>query len=287
MQTPTAGDAPFSRRVRLTIEYAGDRFAGWQLQPDARTVQGELEQALATITREQVRVQGASRTDAGVHALGQVVSCDLAYAKPLRRLVRGLNAVLPDDVAVVDAVEVHPDFHARFSAEGKRYRYRILRSPQPSPLQAQDALHEPRPLDLQAMQVAADLLTGRHDFKAFVSRPDGDGDCTRTLFRVDVAATPLERDDGELVTVEVEGDGFLYKMVRTIVGTLLQVGRGERTPASLRELLASQDRRQAGPTAPAHGLTLVRVFYDSSEPARVGRAAAEIHPEPQTTGFER
>jgi tRNA pseudouridine38-40 synthase len=268
------------RHLRLVIEYAGDAFAGWQIQPDARTVQGELERALAAITRETIRVHGASRTDAGVHALGQVVSFSTSYDRPLRRLIRGLNAVLPDDVAVVEAEEVAPDFHARFSAQGKRYRYRILRSATPSPLEATRALHEPRALDLQAMQVAADALTGRYDFKAFVSRPDGDGDCTRTLFRVDVASRPLERADGELVTVEVEGDGFLYKMVRTIVGTLLQVGRGERPPASLPGLLQCQDRRQAGPTAPAHGLTLVRVFYETSESTREGRAVADLEPQP-------
>lgn len=258
------------RTLRLTLEYSGARFAGWQIQPDARTVQGELERALAEILREPIRVVGASRTDAGVHATGQTASFAARTAIGCDRLLAGLNALLPDDVAISAVAEAPEGFHARFSALGKHYRYRILSRPARGPLCAADAWHVARPLDLDAMRAAAAALVGRHDFHAFVSRPDGDGDCVRTLHRVDVSAEPLlNPGGGSLVLVDVVGESFLYKMVRTIVGTLAQVGRGTRPPAEVAGLLASRDRRRAGPTAPAHGLTLVRVAYQSGELAGV------------------
>lgn len=266
------------RTLRLTLEYAGARFAGWQIQPDARTVQGELERALAELLREPVRVVGASRTDAGVHATGQVASFQTPSPLPCEKLLAGLNALLPEDAAVSRVEEAPEGFHARFSALGKHYRYRLLSRPARSPLHRGDAWHLPRALDLEAMRQAGALLVGRHDFRAFVSRPDGDGDCVRTLTRVDVSEAPLEvPGGGRLVLVDVVGESFLYKMVRTIVGTLAQVGRGTRPAGDLRALLASGDRRRAGPTAPAHGLTLVRVAYGPGElPGIEARACSTL-----------
>lgn len=250
----------------MTLEYAGGRFAGWQVQPEARTVQGELTRALSEILRHPARVVGASRTDAGVHARGQVASCQTSSSLPLVKVRAGLNALLPADMAVTAVEEAAPDFHARFAALGKHYRYRILSRPARPALGAGEVWHVPWTLDVEAMREAAAHLVGRHDFRAFVSKPDGDGDCTRTLYRVDVQAEALPAPaGGAQVIVDVVGDGFLYKMVRTLVGTLCQVGRGRRPPADLSALLASGDRRQAGPTAPAEGLCLERVAYAPGE----------------------
>jgi len=264
------------RNLRLTVEYSGSRFAGWQVQPDARTVQGELERAVAEITGERARVPGASRTDAGVHALGQVAGLlGAATALPAERLRAGLNAVLPDDVAVREVAEAAPGWHPRFSARGKLYRYRILTGGVRAPTEAATSFHVPAPLDLAAMQAAAGRLVGRHDFRSFASRPDGDGDCTRTMTRVDVR--PIEADGRRLLVVEVEGDGFLYKMVRTIVGTLVEVGKGRLAPAALTAVLAARERRRAGPTAPPQGLFLVRVDDDAAaEPASPPAEPGEV-----------
>ncbi len=263
---------PAARTLRLTLEYDGARFAGWQVQPDARTVQGELERALAELLRAPVRVAGASRTDAGVHALGQVASFETRATVTPERLQAGLNALLPDDVAVVAVDEAPPGFHARFWATGKHYRYRLLLGRARRPLEAQAAWHVPWALDLAAMQAAGARLVGTHDFASFASRPDGDRDCTRTLFAVDVSRAPTPAAEGaraapDVVHVDVRGDGFLYKMVRTIVGTLCQVGRGRLAPEGMDAVLAARRRRAAGPTAPAHGLFLVRVEHDVARDA--------------------
>lgn len=256
-ETPT-------RRLRLTVHYAGGAFAGWQLQPTARTVQGELERALFQITRTHSRVFGASRTDAGVHALGQVAHVDTPSEIDCVRLRRGLNAVLPPDVSVWELEEAPSDFHARFSAKGKHYRYLLLNGPCRSPLVSDRAWHVPGELDLERMRAGARALIGRHDFRALVSRPDGDGDCHRTLTLVRVEAQPW--GPARWVAIDVLGEGFLYKMVRTIAGTLCELGApGAQgcAEAQVRELLASRDRTQAGATAPAHGLFLCRVFYET------------------------
>lgn len=274
-----------SRTLRITLEYSGAGFAGWQVQPEARTVQGELERALAEITREPVRVAGASRTDAGVHALGQVASCETTCSLPGEKLRAGLNALLPADVAVSAVEDAPPGFHARFSALGKHYRYALLSRPARAPLAAQDAWHVPWSLDVAAMQAAAGHLLGRRDFRAFVTRSEGreeEGaeDCVRTLTRLDVSATPAPGAGGGLrVEVDVVGDAFLYKMVRTLVGTLCQVGRGRRPAQDLAGLLLSGDRRRAGPTAPPHGLCLVRVAYAPGElPGLTERSRREAAP---------
>lgn len=259
----TYGSPPLpNRTVELVVEYAGAGFAGWQVQPDCRTGQGELERALRELTGEAIRIVSASRTDAGVHALGQVCSFTTASTLEPVRLRRALNALLPDDLAVRSARDAAAGFHARFAAVGKRYRYRILARPQRSPHERGRAWHVPQPLDLEAMRAAARHLEGTHDFRSLVSRPDGDGDCTRTLFAVRVAP---EAHGSSVLAIDVVGDGFLYKMVRTIAGTLAWAGRGKLSPDAVPALLAAGERRRVGPTAPPEGLFLLRVFYSRDQ----------------------
>ena len=275
------------RRIKLILEYDGTEFHGWQAQPrqagapPARTVQGELERALRELTGLAVPVAGASRTDAGVHALGQVASFDLAdpVRVPTARLAEALNGRLPADVSILEAAEAPPDFHARFSARGKEYCYSILEKRTREPLWRRTHWQVRWPLDTRAMQQAAGALVGEHDFAAFAAElaareglrpePAQRGSSTvRQVRRIEVAAAPPARlgraepaKDAREIRIHVEGSGFLYKMVRAIAGSLVEVGRGARPPEWLREVLASRDRRRAGPTAPPQGLCLVHVIY--------------------------
>ena len=242
---------------RFTLEYDGAGFAGWQAQAGGeRTVQDTFESAIERVTGRRLRVAASGRTDAGVHALGQVVSAHIDTELPPAALQRALNQILPDDLAVVSAERAADDFHARRSATGKLYRYRIWNAPIRSPLRASRAHWVPRELDVPAMSKAAEAFVGRHDFAALQAAGSEVESTVRTLARVEIEREP----SGELV-FWVEGDGFLRHMVRNLVGTLLEVGAGRRSIESMAELLASEDRRQAGPTAPAGALTLVRVFY--------------------------
>ena len=242
---------------RFTLEYDGAGFAGWQAQAgDQRTVQDEFESAIEQLTGQRLRVAASGRTDAGVHALGQVVSASIETELPPAALQRALNHILPADLAVVSADLAADDFHARYSAIGKLYCYRVWNDPIRSPLRAARAHWVPRQLDIPAMSKAAEAFVGRHDFAALQAAGSEVESTVRTLERVEIEREP----SGELV-FWVEGDGFLRHMVRNLVGTLLEVGSGQRSIESMAELLASEDRRQAGPTAPALALTLVRVFY--------------------------
>jgi tRNA pseudouridine38-40 synthase len=242
---------------RLTLEYDGADFEGWQVQPGGRrTVQGVVEGALAEITGVPARVMGAGRTDSGVHAEAQVASVTLATDLSAETLCRALNGVLPRDLAALAVDEAREGFDARRDARGKRYCYRIWNGPAPSPLRRGRFLRVETPLDLAAMQRAADACVGRHDFTSFRAARSHTKTSVRTLGRVDVR----EVSPGE-IEIQVEGDGFLRHMVRILVGTLLEVGRGRRDPASLPATLAARDRAEAGPTAPGRGLTLVRVDY--------------------------
>jgi tRNA pseudouridine38-40 synthase len=244
------------RRFRATLEYDGTEFSGWQLQPDARTVQGELETALARVTGASARPTAASRTDAGVHARGQVAHFDSQTRLSPTEIRSALNAELPRDVAVLEVREVPADYHARHHAVGKRYVYRILTRGSPSPLRRRFVWHLRQRLDLPAMQAAAAALIGSHDFAAFRGIPGGapTEDTQRTLERLEWL-----RDDDELVLV-AEARSFLRHMVRNVVGTLVDVGAGRLAAASMPAILASRDRSRAGPTAPPHGLCLDRVF---------------------------
>jgi tRNA pseudouridine38-40 synthase len=256
--------------VRLLLEYDGTEFAGWQVQAGGeRTVQGTLGDALRRVCGAEGEVVGAGRTDAGVHALGQVAGVRVATRLAPGELLRALNAVLPPDVAVLAAEAAPAEWHPRYDARSKRYRYAVWNGPVRSPRRVRFFHFVPRPLDVSAMAAAAAALVGRHDFRSFQAAGSGVEDAVRTLF----AASVVGEAGGE-VALALEGDGFLRHMVRNVAGTLLQVGLGERAAGSLPALLAARDRRRAGPTAPARGLTLVRVAYD----ARIPRNPGELPP---------
>jgi len=254
------------RTLKLTLSYDGTRLVGWQRQAAGDSVQALLEDALARFEGAPVTVHGAGRTDAGVHALGQVASVQVTFTHDVSTLARALNAHLPEDLRVLTVEDAAAGFHARFDARSKTYRYLIRTGPAASPFDRPFVWHVPQPLDVEAMQRAAASLIGRHDFAAFRSVGTEMPDSIRTLTRSAVSQVPVEApwlgDRGPLLTYEVAGDGFLRHMVRAIVGTLVEVGRGWRDPAGMDALVLGKDRHAAGATAPAHGLFLVRVEYD-------------------------
>ena len=246
------------RTFRGVVEYDGTEFSGWQVQPGRRTVQAVLEAALSRVIGAPVGVLAAGRTDAGVHAEGQAVSFRARTTIPPRGIAAACNAALPPDVAIRSLDPAPAAFHATRDAVSKVYRYEVRNSREPSPLARRTSHRVPGPLGVPRMRRAARALVGTHDFRAFRSNPGplAEGqDAVRTIRRLEL------RRRGDRVTFEVEGDGFLHHMVRNIVGTLLLVGRGTWDPGRVAEALAARDRRAAGPTAPAHGLTLVSVAY--------------------------
>ncbi len=244
------------RNFKLTIEYDGTAYHGWQRQKRDRTVQGEIERALTIMTRQRVAVNGSGRTDAGVHALGQTASFRCDTRLPSETLQKGLNAILDDDI-VIRGCEAAPDaFHARFDAIGKVYRYQILNRPLPDAVGRQYHWHIRTPLDPAAMKEAAGHIRGRHDFKAFEGTGSPRAHTVRHVRRSDLIAG----EDGRLA-FWIEADGFLRYMVRNIVGTLAEVGLGKIFPDGVRDILRSRDRSRAGATAPARGLFLVSVLY--------------------------
>ncbi len=262
------------RHIRLVVEYDGTALCGWQRQANGPTVQGHLEAALGKLLAHEVAVVGASRTDAGVHARGQVASFRTERPIPLHGIRRGLNSLLPAAIAIADAAEVPDDFHPRFSATGKHYRYLVFTRSERSPRWRDRAWHHPGALDLAAMRQAASALIGEHDFAAF--RAAG---CTakRTVRRIDeISISGGEAEDPRdatrggvngpalpwLVAFDVRGNAFLRNMVRIVVGTLVEVGEGRRPVEQVAEILASRDRTRAGITAPPQGLELVSVRYD-------------------------
>ena len=242
---------------KLTLSYDGTDFSGWQAQPGRRTVQGVLREAWQAITGETVRMTATSRTDAGVHALGQVVGIETQSQLPAEQLLRGLNAKLPFDVVLRSVEEVAEGFHATHDAVGKRYRY-LLHNERRRPLFDRHLVwHLPKRLDVEAMQRAGGVLVGKHDFASFQST-GSPRDCTvRTITAVEIGRGGA--DDPARVWIDISGDGFLYNMVRNIVGTLVDVGAGRRPSEWMSEVLAACDRRAAGQTAPAQGLMLVEV----------------------------
>lgn len=250
------------RQLKLTVAYDGTDFHGFQAQTGRglRTVQEVLEGAWERLTGERVRIVGAGRTDAGVHATGQVVGLRTLHRSiPDARVPYAMNSVLPEDVRVTGCEAVPATFHARFDAEAKTYEYLIYNETFPSPLYRRYAYFVPVPLDVEAMNRAAAVLIGRHDFAAFA---DVNGPPRRSTVR-HVMGCRVQRD-GPLVRVAIEASGFLYHMARIIVGTLIVVGKGERPSTWVAQVLAGRDRRQAGPTAPPHGLVLRSVRYPFS-----------------------
>lgn len=248
------------RNLRLTLSYDGTDFCGWQVQPGRPSVQQTLADALARICGETLVVHGSGRTDAGVHALEQVANVTLAASLPAANLRRALNAVLPASVRVLQVAEAAPDFHARRDALAKLYRYRLYRPEVCPPFLARYVCHWPYPLNEAAMIGAASAFEGRHDFTSFAARGElGARGAEREILR-----SQLERRDEELV-YEVLGRGFLHHMVRNMVGFLLEIGRGQRDGSDIAAALAARDRRRGGATAPARGLALARVFYESAD----------------------
>lgn len=270
------------RQLRITVEYDGTGLAGWQRQANAPSVQAHLEDALARLLDHPVRVSGASRTDAGVHARGQVAAFSTARTIPEEGMRRALNASLPPSIAVVDLVEVDPSFHPRFSATGKHYRYLWWLGRDRSPRWHHRAWYHFRPLELAAMTEAAQHLRGHHDFAAF--RAVG---CVSKSTRRRMDELTLTYLEPQVLALDVRGNAFLRNMMRIIAGTLAEVGEGRRTPASVAELLISGERKLAGITAPAHGLELMSVSYDgvrgerwaAAEAARLAQAGAAAPPD--------
>lgn len=252
------------RTLKLTIAYEGTRLVGWQRQAAGDSVQGLLEKIIARLEGAPVTVNGAGRTDRGVHALGQVASVQVTCGHDAGTLARALNAQLPPEVRVVSVEDVEPDFHARFSARFKTYRYLLCNEPVANPFERAYAWHVPERLDVEAMRRAALTLIGPHDFAAFQSAGGNVSATVRTVSRSEFVtfAEPPFLGPSALLAYEITGDGFLRHMVRAIVGTLVNVGRGLRAPETVETLLREGQRPQAGPTAPAHGLFLVRVDYD-------------------------
>jgi len=247
------------QRIRLTVAYDGTAYCGWQVQPEGMSVQGCLEAALGRIFRSGPRAVSSSRTDTGVHARGMSVHFDVPVTEwrmTPDKLVLATNAHLPQDIRLVSASRARADFHARFDAVGKQYRYTVWNAPAHDPLGIRHQWHVPKPIDVAAMQAAAATLVGRHDFLAFSASPGYERHHTvRHVTRCDVLRS------GPRLTVVIEADGFLYKMCRGIVGTLVQVGHGRFHPDEIIPLLATRDRRLAGMTAPALGLVLWQVFH--------------------------
>ncbi|WP_079504239.1 tRNA pseudouridine(38-40) synthase TruA [Mesobacillus jeotgali] len=248
-------------RIKCTISYDGTGFSGYQVQPGKRTVQGELEKALEKLNKGTcIRVIASGRTDAGVHARGQVIHFDTKLEIEPSRWQIALNSLLPDDIAVSSVELAQPDFHARFDAIGKEYRYFLLLAKHRDPFQRNYAYQFPYELDYGAMRKAGRLLLGTHDFTSFCSAKTEVEDRVRTLREIDIY------EENGLLVFRFTGDGFLYNMVRILVGTLLEVGTGRRDAGSMQELLENLDRTRAGKTAPGHGLYLWKVFYENKDP---------------------
>src|SRR3989338_6782667 len=261
------------RNIKLTIEYDGTLFHGWQAQQprssrpkrltagSRRTVQGEIERALKKIYRKNLKLIGSGRTDSGVHACGQVANFAMSSPMPLAEIQRALNANLPEDFSIIKAEEVLPDFHARYSARSKTYRYSILNRGARPALERNTCLYSPYPLNLAAMRREAKSLVGRKDFRSFAagdaSKSD-DGKMASTVRTIKRAGISRK---GDHIWIDIEADGFLYKMVRNIVGTLLAVGASRLPSGAIRKILAQKDRRAAGVTAKAKGLALLKVIY--------------------------
>lgn len=243
------------KRVLLTIEYDGSGFYGWQKQNGFRTVQGELESAIEKVTETPVEVFGSGRTDAGVHALGQTAHFDLSLPVPISRLADVLNNLLPPDIAVKKAEYVADDFHARFSIKSKRYQYKIYTGKVKRALRSRFEAQVDWPLDLNKMRKASKMFLGEHDFKGYCSSATVTSDFRRTIYALDIY------EDSEHIFIEVEGSGFLYNMVRIIVGTLVDIGRGKLSELDALKALETGERALAGVTMPACGLYLKETKY--------------------------
>ena len=244
------------KRIKLTVAYDGTNYHGWQVQPNAVTIEGKLNEAISELTKETIQVIGASRTDAGVHALGNVAVFDTESRIPGGKFSYALNQRLPDDIVIQQSQEVDKDFHPRYCTCEKTYEYVILNRKFPLPEYRNTAFFYYGDLDIKAMQEATKAFLGEHDFAGFCSAGAQVKTTVRTIYELTV-----EKKDNDMICIRVRGNGFLYNMVRIIAGTLLEVGKGNIEAKSLEDRIAAADRSQAGPTAPARGLKLIRIQY--------------------------
>lgn len=243
------------KRIGIIVAYDGTNYNGWQMQPNGITIEGKLNEALTALTGEKIAVIGASRTDAGVHSLGNAAVFDTNTRIPPGKICYALNQRLPADIVVQYSCEVPPDFHPRRCESRKTYEYKILNRALPMPLNRYDTYFFYRKLDLDDMRQAAACLTGTHDFKSFCSVHTQAETTVRTIYELTITR------EQDIVTIRVTGSGFLYNMVRILAGTLLQAGTGERSPQDMKTILAACSRAAAGPTAPAHGLTMTKISF--------------------------
>jgi tRNA pseudouridine38-40 synthase len=258
------------RNIKLTLSYDGLNYSGWQNQPGKHTIQGLLQQALGDLTGTFIKINGASRTDAGVSALGQAANFLIDSPIPTENFVKALNHRLPRDIVVTEAVEVDQNFDASASAKSKLYRYTIFTGKKQNVLKTRNCWHRPAPLDIAAMDAAAKMLIGQKDFKSFASAADKRTESVRTILRCEVYPTksPISNTSheprvtsDEWLFVDIEADRFLYNMVRNIVGTLVEIGKGKWKPEKINEILEAKDRNAAGPIAPPQGLCLMWIKY--------------------------
>lgn len=244
-------------RVKLIVEYDGTNYAGWQRQLNALSVQEVLERAFEAASGEPVRIHGAGRTDAGVHALAQVAHMDTQSAIPSDKICFAMNMHLPPDIRVKSSEKTRDDFHARFNAKGKHYRYTLVNAVHAPAILRHTAAHVRGDLDVEAMRDAAEYVLGTHDFASFCASGSEVTDTVRTVTSLDIT------EEDPVLRIDIKGTGFLYHMVRIIAGTLIEIGQHKRTPASMRDIIESKDRKKAGVTAPAKGLILVSVMYET------------------------
>ena len=248
------------KRIKLTVAYDGTNYCGWQVQPNGITVQEVLNRALSELLKEEIHTVGASRTDAGVHARGNVAVFDTRARMPGDKIAFALNTRLPEDIRIQGSQEVSPEFHPRFTSTVKTYEYKILNRTFSDPTRRQDSMFWYGALDLEAMKEAAGYLPGTHDFKSFAAVQGAEGSTVRTIY-----GTRLWKED-DMIHFQIQGNGFLYHMVRIIAGTLLEAGKGSWPAERMQQILEARDRSQAGPTARACGLTLLEIQYPEWEP---------------------
>lgn len=244
------------KRIKLVVAYDGTNYCGWQVQPNGETIEGVLNRELSSLLGEDIKVTGASRTDSGVHSLGNVAIFDTDTRIPPEKISYALNIRLPEDIVVQDSCKVAPDFHPRHCNSRKTYEYRILNRRFAMPTRRLDTYFYHRPLDVERMQQAARYLKGTHDFKSFCSVNTVVEDTVRTIYTLQVI-----KDADDIITIRVQGSGFLYNMVRILAGTLIQVGIGAMEPEQMTEILEAKDRSASGPTAPAQGLTMMGIEF--------------------------
>ena len=247
------------RRIFLEIAYDGTNYSGWQVQNNAVSVQETIDKALSEWLSEEIHTIGASRTDAGVHAKGNVAVFDTKSQIPADKFAFGLNSRLPDDICIQESFEVPMEFHPRFTETVKTYEYKILNRKFPDPTRRNDSLFYYGRLNVDAMNEAASNLVGPHDFKSFCAVNHDAKTTIRTIY------SAIVDKEGDMITFQITGNGFLYNMVRIIAGTLIEVGKGRIKPEDIKKIMEARDRQKAGPTAPAHGLTLVEIEYPEWE----------------------